>query len=298
MFNLSAYRAHEILVKPAREKAQLWRLAMGVVLIAGVFLVSFRFLERTLFTFLGPEGVAVLTGANGQPTQLSVLFLLFSFGLLIFSIWVALRVAHDRGFLEVLGVPSIFFMQFFSVLSIMILLYAALAVLPPWDMGGPLEPNVPFGAWLLVLPFALAAILVQVSAEEILFRGYLQQQLAARFASPLIWIGVPAALFGAGHFMPQTGDLAVVIAVWSMLFGLAMADLTARAGTLGPAIALHLTNNAIAILFVSMPDGLSGLSLYHSPFDLTDEAMVRDWMPVEFMMILVSWLAARLAIRR
>jgi uncharacterized membrane protein len=98
--------------------------------------------------------------------------------------------------------------------------------------------------------------------------------------------------------MPQAGELAWVIVLWSALFGLALADLTARAGTLGPAIALHLINNATAILFISMPDSLSGLSLYHSPFDMSDEAMVRAWMPVEFMMILVSWLAARLAIRR
>ena len=57
-------------------------------------------------------------------------------------------------------------------------------------------------------------------------------------------------------------------------------------------------NNAVAILVISMPDSLSGLSLYHSPFDMSDADMVSDWMPIEFMMILVSWLAARLAIRR
>lgn len=298
MLNRSAYRAHEALAGPAREKAQLWRLAIGVILIAGVFLLSYQFLEQTLFSLLGESGFASLTGADGRVTQLSVLFLLFSFGLIILSVGVALRVAHNRGFLEVLGDWPLFIHQFFSVLVVIVILYAALAILPPWDMGAPLEPNVAFGAWLLVLPFAIVAVLVQVSAEEILFRGYLQQQLAARFSSPLIWIVVPAVLFGMGHYIPQAGDLAGTIVIWSILFGLAMADLTARAGTLGPAIALHLMNNAVAILFVSMPDSLSGLSLYHSPFDMSDEAMVREWMPVEFMMILVCWLAARLAIRR
>ncbi len=298
MFNPSAYQAHEALAGPARGKAQLWRLAIGIVLIAGVFLISYQFVEQALFTLLGPSGFAALTGADGGASQLSVLFLLFSFGLVILSVLVALRVAHNRGFLEVLGAPRLLIQQFFSVLAMIVLLYAVLTILPPWDMGAPLEPNVSIGAWLLVLPFALAAILVQVSAEEILFRGYLQQQLAARFSTPLVWILVPSALFGAGHYLPQAGDLALVIALWSMLFGLAMADLTARAGTLGPAIALHLMNNAVAILFVSMPDSLSGLSLYHSPFDMTDEVMVRAWLPVEFMMILVCWLAARLAIRR
>lgn len=298
MLNFSAYQAHEALAGPARGKAQLWRLIVGLILIAGVFLLSYQFLEQVLVTLLGPGGYMVLTGADGQISQMSVLFLLFSFGLIIFSVAVALKVAHNRGFLEVLGDRQLLVRQFFSVLVIVILLYAAIAVLPPWDMGAPLVPNVSFGAWLLVLPFALLAILIQVSAEEILFRGYLQQQLAARFNTPVIWLFVPAILFGAGHYMPQAGDLALVIAIWSGLFGLAMADLTARAGTLGPAIALHFINNTVAILFVSMPDSLSGLSLYHSPFSMADETMVRTWMPVEFMMILVCWLAARLAIRR
>lgn len=298
MFNPSAYQAHEALAGPARGKAQLWRLAVGIILIAGVFLTSYRFVEQTLFTLLGPEGFSALTGADGRASQLSVVFLLSSFGLIILGVVIALRVAHNRGFLEVLGEWRLLCRQFFAVLTLMVILYGALGILPPWDMGAPLEPNVPFGAWLMVLPFALAAILVQVSAEEILFRGYLQQQLAARFSSPLIWVLGPAVLFGMGHYMPQAGDMALYIMLWSTLFGLAMADLTARAGTLGPAIALHLMNNAVAILIVSMPDSLSGLSLYHSAFDLSDEAMVRAWMPVEFMMILVSWLAARLAIRR
>lgn len=298
MFKPSAYQAHEALVGPARGKAQLWRLAVGIVLIAGVFLLSYQFVEQTLFTLLGATKFAALTGADGRGSQVSVLFLLSSFGLIIFSVVVALRVAHNRGFLDVLGEWRLLCRQFVAVLTMIVILYAALAILPPWDMGAPLKPNLSFGAWVLILPFALIAILVQVSAEEILFRGYLQQQLAARFSSPLIWVLVPAAVFGMGHYMPQAGDIAIVILIWSTLFGVAMADLTARAGTLGPAIALHLINNAVAILFVSMPDSISGLSLYNSPFDLSDEAMVRAWMPVEFMMILVCWLAARLAIRR
>ncbi len=298
MFKPTAYAPHEALAAPARDTAQIWRLVVGMILIAGVFLLSYQFVEQTLFTILGADGFERLTGLDGQTTQLSVLFLLFSYGLIIVSVIVALRVAHHRGFLEVLGDRRLFMHQFFSTLALLVIVYLAIALLPPWGLDAPLEPNVPFGAWVLVLPFALAAVLVQVSAEEILFRGYLQQQLAARFASPFIWIGVPAGLFGFGHYNPQVGDLALLIAVWSALFGIAMADLTARAGTLGPAIALHFVNNTIAILFISMPDGMSGLSLYLSPFDMSDTAALRAWMPIEFMMILVCWLAARLAIRR
>ena len=77
-----------------------------------------------------------------------------------------------------------------------------------------------------------------------------------------------------------------------------MADLTARSGSLGPAIAVHFCNNVSAILVVSLPDDLSGLALYLTPFGMQDTDALAAWLPVDFAMMLVFWLAARLAIRR
>ena len=294
-----AYRAHETLVAPARPKGQIWRLVIGVILIAGVFLLANQFLHQTLFTLLGSESYGALTGRDGRSSQLSVVFLLLSFGLLTVAVVVALKVAHNRGITAVFGDATRFRSQFSAVLLMLVVLNAAVFALPPWDMGAPLVPNVTLGSWLLVLPFALVAIMVQVSAEEILFRGYLQQQLAARFRSPLIWLLVPSVLFGLGHYMPQeAGENATLIMIWSVIFGVLMADLTARAGTLAPAIAVHFVNNVVALLIVAMPDSLSGLSLYLSPFALSDTEELRAWLPVEFAMMVVTWLAARLAIRR
>lgn len=299
MLNLQAYAAHEILVAPARQTAQLWRLVMGIILIAGTILIISQFLNQTVAMLIGTERFRALVNSDGNGSQLSVLYLLSSFGLLTLGVIVALRVAHNRGFPALLGDWQLFRKQFTAVISLLLLIHIAILVLPPWSGGAPIEVNVPFGNWLLALPFAVVAILVQVSAEEIFFRGYLQQQLAARFKSPLIWLLVPSGLFGAGHYMPAfAGDNALTLAAWAGLFGLAMADVTARAGTLGPAIAIHFMHNAVAILFVSVQDNLSGLSLYYMAIDLADTEAVRALFPVEFMSILISWLGARLAIRR
>ena len=166
-------------------------------------------------------------------------------------------------------------------------------------MGGDFVANLPLDQWLYLLPFSLIAVLVQVSAEEIVFRGYVQQQIAARFKSPLIWMVLPSVLFALGHYLPDSaGENALLIAVWAGVFGIMMADLTARAGTLGPAIAVHLWNNVSAILIVSLPNDLSGLALYLAPFGMDDAAAMRDWLPVDFVLMFVSWLAARLALRR
>ena len=62
----------------------------------------------------------------------------------------------------------------------------------------------PTGEWLIGLIPALALILMQVAAEEVAFRGYLLQQLRARFRSPLVWAVLPALVFGALHFDPAT----------------------------------------------------------------------------------------------
>ena len=110
---------------------------------------------------------------------------------------------------------------------------------------------------------------------------------------------LPSILFWILHYQPaEAGENAVMIVVWATLFGVLMADLTARAGSIGPSLAVHFLNNVTALLITSLPDSLGGLSLWHTPFGMEDEAQLRAWMPVDFAMMIVSWLAARLALRR
>ncbi len=299
MFWRTAYRAHETLIAPARETAQIWRLIMGLVIAAGVYLLCNQTFFQTLFTWQGQNARSFAEALDRGDTPLAMFLLLFSFGFMIVGVAVALRVVHKRGFGATLGDMRLCLSQLRDVLVVLAVINAVIWILPPWDMGAPLVSNLSLGVWLVLLPVSLLSVLIQVSAEEVLFRGYLQQQLAARFRAPLVWMLIPSVLFGLGHYMPQeAGSNAQAIAVWATIFGLLMADLTARAGTLGPAIAVHFVNNVTAILIVSMPDTLSGLALYHSPFSLGDTEAVEAWLPVDFAFMVVSWLAARLAIRR
>ena len=58
---------------------------------------------------------------------------------------------------------------------------------------------------------------------------------------------VPAALFAFGHYLPaEAGNNAIFVAAWAGLFGLLMADVTARAGNLGPAVPDGLLPNLFA----------------------------------------------------
>jgi membrane protease YdiL (CAAX protease family) len=130
------------------------------------------------------------------------------------------------------------------------------------------------------------------------FRGYLQSQLAARFASPMVWLVLPALAFGLLHMDTVTyGANGWLVMVWATGFGLAAGDLTARFGTLGPATALHLVNNFSAILVAAPKGQFDGLALYVYPFSLGEAGAVAAVLPVDILTLLCAWLAIRLALR-
>ena len=293
------YRAHDAFVAPARAKPDLWRIFFGIVLVAAIFLALSQMVFGTVLQVMGPEFAReVQSGEALGQTAGSMLFFLLQLGLLGVAAGIVCIMLHRRPPASLIGPWPLAVRQFTAVSFMLVIVIAALWVLPPYDYGGPLERNMSLGRWLLLLPFGLAAILIQTGAEEVLFRGYLQQQFAARFRSPLVWMVIPSAIFGALHYVPESaGSNALTIAVFAGVFGLVTADLTARAGTLGPAIALHFFNNIQAMLLTSPPDEMSGLALYLLPFGMEDEAMMAAWLPVDLGWMLVAWLAARLAIR-
>ncbi|MEM6371178.1 MAG: CPBP family intramembrane glutamic endopeptidase [Pseudomonadota bacterium] len=293
------YRPHARFVAPAQETAQLWRLAFGLVLAAGVFLALTRLVFSTLFQIMGPDAVdAVLSDDQTGQTAAGMIIILLQLGLLAVSAGLVVIMVHKRRPMSLIGPPGLALRQFVVVALVMLALVAALVMLPPYGFGEPLQRNMSLGRWLLLLPIAMVAVLIQSGAEEVFFRGYIQQQMAARFRSPLVWMIAPAALFGIAHYLPESaGSNAWTIVAWATLFGVLMADLTARSGTLGPAIAVHFVNNLSAMVFTSVPDEMSGLALYVLPFGMEDEAQMAAWLPVDFGFMLVSWLAARLAIR-
>jgi uncharacterized protein len=293
------YRDHAQFFAPALPSAALWRLVLGLVGASALYLFLSQLFFQLAYGLAGPEGESLSGDMMAGKTPLAMYLLLFSFGLMIFATGASVRLLHHRSFGSLFGPSRAALRQGGRVAAFLALLTVVTYLLPPWDMGGTFEANMPLGRWLMLLPLSLLAVLVQVSAEEVLFRGYIQQQLAARFRSPLIWMVLPAALFALGHYLPDAaGQNAMLIALWAGVFGMLMADLTARAGSLGPAIAVHFWNNVSAIVLVSLPDDLSGLALYLAPFSMADEAATRSWLPVDFAMMLVAWLTARLAIRR
>lgn len=291
------YQAHDEFVAPAKARCELWRTALGYVLInvAHVGLIAICF---SLLAPLIGEDVAqslfndIFLAAD---TATHSLLLLGSYVFLIVGTLAVTVQLNRRRAISLTGAPRLAVAQFLKVLRSLMLLYVVLYVLMPGDTD--LQPNLAFGRWLLLLPISIAALLVQTTAEELFFRGYLQQQLAARIPHPVVWMGLPAVIFAWGHYnASEAGPNAIYAALWAGFFALAASDLTARTGTIGAAVALHFINNASAILIVSVPGQLSGLSLYTYPFSL-DSALLQPFFVVDLGLLGVSWLAARVALR-
>ena len=292
---MSAYDPHDSLAKEAYPHSGLLRLFSGVVLLF-VGTIAFQVALVRLMEQAGFGGLldASFSGTTAAGTVVALSTFLIPFMVL----WVVLRGLHNRAISGVLGPLHLAFRDFFRVMLAVVVLVAVVLILPSPEGMQPVS-QLAFSTWLMWLPLALPAVLLQVSCEEFIFRGYMQSQLAARFTNPAIWIFVPSFLFGLAHYAPGIyGENAILVAGWAFLFGMAAADITARSGSLGPAIAMHFVNNIIGILIVGTPGHLSGLALTVLPFGPEETDLVRQALMVELPILLCMWLAARLAIRR
>lgn len=293
---MDRYRPHERLVAPAQPTAAPGWLVAGVGLILLVFMVLNLIYLWVLQAL--PDWPMLRHELSDGTTPRALWLILLGFLPLLAALALVLRVLHRRPLFGLLGPPGPALRDFWRVTRALALLFVILALLPYPDALAP-QQRISLGDWAGLIPLSLALILLQVATEELLFRGYLQSQLAARFRPPVIWMLVPALLFGLLHFDPATyGSNAVWLAGWAVVFGLAAADLTARSGTLGPALALHFVNNVSALMWSSMQGHWDGLALFALPFGPGNTAMLAGLLPVEGLMLLCGWLTARIALRR
>jgi len=243
-------------------------------------------------------------------TPFAVIQQLLTFGIFAAALTALVRKLHGRGFWSMVGPPIETVANIKTVGWAVFLLLLVQTFLPPWlDLSTVAEVR-PILPWLMWIPITIAALVVQTGMEELYFRGYLQQQLAALSDKRWIWMGVPSFLFGIGHYMNAYGPAdGVLYVIWATALGLACADLTARTGNIGAAIGLHIANNLFAFV-VSGVQGWpsSGLALllfpYEDPFayDYSLEALFAPWAVFEIitmcLSVYVMWLAARIAIKK
>ncbi len=283
---------------PAQRRPELWRLVLGCAVIAACYFGWIAALGGALWLTAGPERIeAGLRGIGTGNHPWAVIALLATFIGPWIGVWAAVRLLHDRGLGSVIGRGPVVLRDFTAGLAVTAL--AALAGLALLPAAPPLEPATPVPVWLAFLPLALIGLMIQTGAEEIVFRGYLQQQLAARFASPLVWMVLPSILFGLAHFSPELAPTSPwLIVLVTGFFGLIAADLTARSGSIGLAWGLHFANNVIAVLIISAMSGLDGLALFRVADPGGGALSFETLLLADMALMALVWALARLWLAR
>ena len=289
------YRLHERLVAPARNKSEILRLIFGLVTITMLYMVMVMLCGHVVSVIMGDAWMQAIATSPGLTSPGQMLTILGSFGFMIIAVCLVVILLHHRSPITLLGGFRIATAQFFKAMRNLLPYIALLAAFA--FMAEDLQPNLTLGLWLSILPLTLLFLLVQVSAEELVFRGYLQSQLAALGLHKSIWILLPAILFGLMHYDPIImGSAAPWVVLWAIFFGVLAADLTARSGTLGPAVAFHFAINFLSIGVVGIGDYLGGLNLYVYPFSITDTSDLITYLPLDTIGMLLAYFSVRLAL--
>ncbi|PYF11745.1 hypothetical protein C8J30_10255 [Rhodobacter viridis] len=290
------YPRLELFTAPARARAEWLRSLAGLILIAGIYWGAVMGALALLYRFGGPIVFAAVVMAmerGGTPGGLVLVML--SFLPLAAGVMLVTRFLHRRPIASLFGTGAFGdFLKVFPTLLGLVALVAATSALDP-NLG----KSTPLPVLLNWLPIALPLLFIQIASEELLFRGYFLQQMGARSRARLLWMVLPAALFGALHYAPdENGPTAIIFVLWAMLFGCLSADLTARAGNLGPSLAFHFANNISAIFLVGLYGQLDGLSLYTLVINTRDIGAMAPYLALDALAIVTFWLAARLRLRR
>lgn len=276
----------EAYIAPARVHSEIWRLLLGVVLLIAVYLVT------SILVMATGRGFGLDPGAvfEGKGSAAETALILLSFVGLVLGVALAARVFQQRGLSGLFGPDPVEFRLHFTIAATAVLTLAVLVQAYGLAFSQP-QSHLPLLTWLGWLPVSLTLILIQSASEELLFRGYLQSQLAARFRSPLVWWLLPSLLFGLLHYDPSGyGPNAWLVVADTALFGLVAADLTARTGNLGAAIGLHFVNNAMAILFIAPAGDMNGLALNVTSFGVNDWDAMRTALLSDMAVIVVGYL--------
>jgi uncharacterized protein len=288
--------AFERFVEPARAYPQIWRLVIGICLVAGIYigLISLAAIGATLV--YGQAAPAMIQMAVNGSTPVAVLCLLATFLALIFGAYIAVRVMHKRNLASLIGRAPVVLHDFTVAMAVVGVVYGtSLAI---WSVNNDAIPNLPLRTWLIFLVPGLIGLLFQTLAEEIFFRGYLMQQLAARFQSAFVWFVLPAIAFGLFHYDPaKNGANTWTIIASVSIIGLAAADLTRRTGSLGAAWGFHFANNIVALLLISTRGSLDGLALYLTPYDISDKIRAISAL-TDALTVVVTWAIIARLLRR
>ena len=267
---LGAHPFHQW-VDAARPRQQLWRTLLGAVIVVSVWFAW----SMAVLMIAGSSGMisgsafnSLMYGGGFGFDQIGIYLLLgvvmMTFFGLWLGVWVAVLCVHKRKPAGVISTTGRISRREFAIGSVFAGVYVALSAGATTLLGNaPSWSGVDLGAWAIGTLCLLPLIFVQSAGEELFFRGYLTQQLAARFNHPLVWGLVPSVAFGLAHVGNAGGDpqLTIYYVVATGMIGLILAATVWRTGGLAAAMGFHTVNNLTGFTVAGYESGSAPTTL-------------------------------------
>ncbi len=269
---------------PARP-ITLPRLIGGTLVAVGVWMV-------VSLAIIFPAMLQIGDLEQMMSSTIGMLAMLLTFGGIWIGVWVAQRFVHNDPFGNVLGAEGRLNWSDFNKGFVAVFLTSILSELFIYAIRPEFtRTDFPISTWLMVLIPMLGLCLLQTSAEELLFRGYLTRGLANRFRSPWIWAVLPGIGFVLMHYSGSmsAADLALVFLTIGALT-IVLVWLVYATGNLGAAFGVHMGNNLFAFMLVGHQDGLTTFSLYKGA-PVGDGSMTTGQMTA---LVLTGWVCVAL----
>lgn len=242
--------------------ASLPRLLVGTAIIVACWVATtVAVLGAALYLYDGAS-----TTRSFLESPAGILSALATFAGIWLGAWLTMRWVHGEHVGALLGTQGGVSWSGFLKGLIAVLLTSLLSeILLYWLQPGISRSHLDLSSWLLFLIPVAALTLLQASAEEVLFRGYLLRGLASRFRSPLLWALLPGLLFVSLHFSPaSSASINACVLVSIAAFAGLLTLLVYATGNLGAAFGAHLGNNLTGFLLISHQESYNSFALFNA----------------------------------
>lgn len=268
----------------AEGRPGLWRFGLGLLAVILGWALSSAAVVGIFLAISALSGhpfetaFAELEHIAAAPDPLTVALTLLSFAGIWAGLAAALPALHGRPFGSLFGPARRLERRGFAAGAALGLgLYGLTLAIAILLTGPPVFSAESLPLWALWLPVLAGLVLVQAGAEELLFRGYLAQEIGRRIASPLAWAVLPSVLFGLLHHAPHLpGQSAALYVGVTFLFGLTASLLVWHTGGLSMAIGLHTGLNLAGLTLAGLEGVVSGAQLWVFAADQAETLLAAD----------------------
>ncbi|MEM1300470.1 MAG: CPBP family intramembrane glutamic endopeptidase [Pseudomonadota bacterium] len=292
--------AFEEYLAPARAARGFWRPVLGLIIIMGLWVIGMIVVVMGWMLWRWAElgnlhGAVEALGQLGQGGGAEpVVIMLLSFAGIWAGAAVAAVVMHGQAFGTLFEPAKRILFSDFGKGVLLAAAFSGLSLLVAMLFIATPVRAQPMGDWLVLFVPLMALVFIQATGEELIFRGYLLQQLAIRFRSPIAWAILPSILFGLLHAGNTDGEAAYYYIAITGITGVTLAALVWRAGNLWIAVGLHWGVNMSSLTLVGADGIMAGTQLWLFPAETLMSLLQLNLLSAVALLVLVLSPAGRM----